>query len=54
MAKSTAKMQFLKMISKEKVEPKAKEKGEKYTNSKASKMDMKLDAAVSKNKKGKK
>ena len=54
MAKSTAKMQFLKMISKEKVEPKAKEKAEKYTNSKASKMDKMIDKKLGKDKKGKK
>jgi hypothetical protein len=48
-----AKNPFAKMMKKEKVEPKAKEKSEKYTNSKASKMDMKIDS-MTKGKKGKK
>lgn len=54
MAKSPAQTKFLKMFSKEKVEPKTKEKSEKYTNSKASKMDMKLDSMTKDKKKGKK
>lgn len=57
MAKKTVKKAglnpFVKMMSKEKKESRKEEKMEKYSNSKASKMDMKIDKMMN-HKKGKK
>lgn len=56
MAKKTVKKSglnpFVKMMSKEKKESRKEEKMEKYSNSKASKMDMKIDKMM-KHRKGK-
>jgi hypothetical protein len=50
MAKKAKMNPFAKAMSKERKETKKQEKSEKYTNSKASKMDMKADKAMSKKK----